>query len=269
LGVVSVTNEGGVYFFSGLQPGKYRLTAHLSGFEDQSYNPSLGDSQQVRLNFSMQAGGAGGNRAWSIPSISPISLPDQFSAGVVQNLVLTGLPQPAFAEMNEKLQNVKGEKMTAALLAQVRASIKETGWGDKPAGFVVSSRTDGPVDLLIKFSARAEAINLEVLSNGSVNYAGKPVPALDESQPSPSQVRLVRPVYPQEAKDDKLQGVVVLEVDVAVNGTVSDATVITGHRLLVQPALDAVRQWVYKPTLLAGQPVEAVSTVTFNFALLQ
>jgi len=155
------------------------------------------------------------------------------------------------------------------LLAQVRASIKETSWGDKPAGFVVSSRTDGTVDLLIKFSARAEAIELEVLSNGVVNIAGKPVPALDESQPSPSQVRLVRPVYPQEAKDNKLQGVVVLEVDVAVNGTVSDATVITGHRLLVQPALDAVRQWVYKPTLLAGQPVEAVSTVTFNFALLQ
>jgi len=129
---------------------------------------------------------------------------------------------------------------------------------------------------LIKFSARAEAIVVEVLSNGAVNNAGKPTPALDEAQPSPGQVRFaanlvqeVRPVYPQVAKDNKLQGVVVLEVDVAANGTVSDATVVTGPPLLVKPALDAVRQWVYKPTLLAGQPVEAVSTVTFNFALLQ
>jgi TonB family protein len=234
----------------------YRLTARLNGFQDQSYNPPLGESQQVRLNFSMQAVGAGGKRVWSIPSISPISLPDQFPDGVVQNLGLTGLPQPA-AEMSEKLQNVvKGQKMTTALLAQVRASIKETSWGDKPAGFVVSSRTDGTVDLLIKFSARAEAIVLEVLSDGAVNSAGQPF-------------QEARPVYPQEAKDKKIQGVVVLEVDVAANGRFSDASVVTGHPLLIPPALEAVRQWVYKPTLLAGQPVEAVSTVTFNFALLQ
>jgi TonB family protein len=276
IGVVSVTNEVGAYRFSGLRPGTYRLTARLNGFQDQSYNPPIGDSQQVRLNFSMQAGGTGGSRVWSIPSISPISLPDQFPDGMVQNLVLIGLPQPALAEMSDKLQNVKGQKMTTALLAQVRASIKETSWGDKPAGFVVSSRTDGTVDLLIKFSARAEAIVVEVLSNGVVNNAGKRTPALDDAQPSPGQVRFagnliqeVRPVYPEQAKDSKIQGVVVLEVDVAANGRVSDASVVTGHPVLIPPALDAVRQWVYKPTLLAGQPVEAVSTVTFNFALLQ
>jgi protein TonB len=78
-----------------------------------------------------------------------------------------------------------------------------------------------------------------------------------------------RPVYPKVAKDTKLQGVVVLEVDVTANGIVADATVVTGAPLLVKPALDAVRQWVYKPTMVAGQPVEAVSTVTLNFALLQ
>jgi len=130
-------------------------------------------------------------------------------------------------------------------------------------------------DQLSEFSARAEAINIEVLSNGVVNST-RPGQAPDESQPSPRQVRFaknlvqeVRPVYPQVAKDNKLQGVVVLEVDVTANGTVSDATVITGAPLLVKPALDAVRQWVYTPTLLAGQPVEAVSTVIFNFAILQ
>src|SRR5215475_14645449 len=48
IGVVAVTNEVGEYRFSGLQPGKYRLTAHLSGFQDITYNPPLADSQQVR-----------------------------------------------------------------------------------------------------------------------------------------------------------------------------------------------------------------------------
>lgn len=161
--------------------------------------------------------------------------------------------------------------MTTELLAQVRASIEETSWGDKPAGFLVSAGTDGTVDLLITFSARAEAIAVEVL----------PARALDESQPSPSRVRIggnvlaaslvqqVPPVYPQVAKDNRIQGVVVLEINVATNGTVSDAKVITGAPLLVQPALDAVRQWVYKPVLLNGHAFEAVSTVTLNFALPQ
>lgn len=265
-GGVSVTNEAGAYRFSGLRPGGYTLTARLAGFQDSTLNAvTLGDSQQVRLNFSMQSAGAGGNRTWSIPSLSPIfSRPDQFPPNVVQNLSLIGLPQAALAEMTEKLQNVKGQKMTTALLAQVRASIKETSWGDKPAGFVVSSRTDGTLDLSIKFfSARAEEIILEILSNGAVNSAGKPFPAPD------GLVKAVRPVYPQEAKDKNIQGVVVLEVDIAPNGTVSDTAVITGSPLLIAPALDAVRQWVYKPTLLAGQPVEAVSTVALNFALVQ
>jgi len=188
IGVVAVTNEVGEYRFSGLQPGKYRLTAHLSGFQDITYNPPLADSQQVRFNFAMQAGGPDGRGSLSIPPTSPISLPDDFPSGVVQDLALIGLPQPAFAEMIEKLQNVKGQKLTTALLAEVRASIKETSWGDNAAGFVVSSRTDDTVDLVIKFSARAEAITVEVLSNGVVNTAGWRAPPPDESQSSPSQV---------------------------------------------------------------------------------
>jgi len=268
--VASVSNESGTYRFSSLSPGTYRLNARLGGFWDVSYNNvRLGDSQRVQLNFAMKAGWEGSSRTWSIPSISPISLPDQFPAGEIQNLVLKGLPQPAFAEVSEKLQNVKGQKMTTELLTQVRASIKETSWGDKAAGFLVSSKPDGTVDLSITFSARAEEIFLEIL----------PDRANDASPSSSSRVRIggnvlaaslvqhVRPVYPQIAKDNKIQGVVVLAVNVATNGTVSDARVITGAPLLVQPALDAVRQWVYKPVVLNGQAVEAVSTVTLNFAL--
>jgi TonB family protein len=271
--VVSVSNESGEYRFLGLRPGTYRLNAGLSGFQDRSYNNvRLGDSQQVRMNFMLQAVGPGGSQTWSIPSTSPISLPDQFPSGVVQNLVLTGLQQPAFAEVSEKLQNVKGQRITTELLTQVRSAIKETSWGDQPASFVISSGTDNTADLLIKLSARAEKVDLEIVAT----------PALDRSQQSPSLVRAtninqtgmnlvqqVQPVYPKIAKDAKIQGVVVLEVSVAANGTVSGAKVITGHPLLVPPALDAVRQWVYKPTLVAGQPVEAVSNVTFNFALQQ
>ena len=60
-----------------------------------------------------------------------------------------------------------------------------------------------------------------------------------------------------------------MDVDVATDGRVANVRVITGHPLLIQSAVDAVRQWVYKPLLLDGKPVDTVSTVTVNFAFQQ
>ena len=77
------------------------------------------------------------------------------------------------------------------------------------------------------------------------------------------------PVYPQLAKQARVQGVVVLEAVIGKDGTIKDLRVISGHQLLVPAALDAVSKWVYKPTLLNGEPVEVVTTITVNFAFGQ
>src|SRR2546422_7376068 len=58
-GIVStvITNESGAYQFASLQPGRYKVSAELSGFQTQTYNDvALGISQQVRLNFTLQVG---------------------------------------------------------------------------------------------------------------------------------------------------------------------------------------------------------------------
>jgi protein TonB len=78
-----------------------------------------------------------------------------------------------------------------------------------------------------------------------------------------------RPVYPPEAKQAHIQGVVQLSATIAKDGTVRNPEVISGHPMLVQAALDAVRQWVYQPTLLNGQPVEVITQVDVNFTLAQ
>jgi len=76
-----------------------------------------------------------------------------------------------------------------------------------------------------------------------------------------------RPVYPPLAKQARIQGAVVLEAVISKQGGVENLRVISGHPLLIQAALDAVKQWKYKPTLLNGEPVEVVTTVTVNFNL--
>jgi len=77
----------------------------------------------------------------------------------------------------------------------------------------------------------------------------------------------VPPVYPEEAKAIRLSGIVILEVIVGNDGLVNDLRVISGHPNLQSAAIDAVRQWRYKPTLLNGVPVEVMTTVTVNFSL--
>lgn len=77
-----------------------------------------------------------------------------------------------------------------------------------------------------------------------------------------------KPVYPPLAKMARQQGTVSLETTIGTNGTVEDMKVLPGAPpLLVQAAMNAVRNWVYKPTLLNGVPTRVVTTVSVNFSL--
>lgn len=77
----------------------------------------------------------------------------------------------------------------------------------------------------------------------------------------------VDPVYPPLAMQARIQGVVRFNVTIGKDGHVSNITLVSGHPLLVQAAKDAVTQWVYRPTLLNGDPVEVTATVDVPFLL--
>jgi protein TonB len=79
----------------------------------------------------------------------------------------------------------------------------------------------------------------------------------------------VQPVYPELAKSARVEGVVHLAVIIAKDGTIQEIHSLGGPALLIQSAMDAVKQWVYRPTLLNGQPVQVETTVDVNFALAQ
>jgi protein TonB len=80
-------------------------------------------------------------------------------------------------------------------------------------------------------------------------------------------INMVRPVYPPLAKQARIQGTVRLQAIIDRQGNVVQLEVLSGHPLLVNAALDAVRQWRYQPTLLNGEPVEVVTTVDVVFSL--
>lgn len=80
-------------------------------------------------------------------------------------------------------------------------------------------------------------------------------------------LRKVIPVYPELAKRARVEFAVQLEVNVDEEGNVISVKVLKGHPLLDQAAVDAVKQWKYSPTLLNGEPVPVVATVTVEFKL--
>jgi TonB family protein len=83
----------------------------------------------------------------------------------------------------------------------------------------------------------------------------------------PRQLKDVRPVFPPEAQRAGMQGVVILEATVGADGKVTDARVMRSVPMLDSAALDAVRQWEYTPTLINGQAVPIIMTVSVSFGM--
>ena len=104
-----------------------------------------------------------------------------------------------------------------------------------------------------------DAIQADVAKPTRIKLGGQVLAAKLISQPQPE--------YPPLARETHIEGRVVLHVIISVDGAMKEVTVESGHPLLVQSALDAVRQWRYKPTLLNGKPVEVDGTVTVDFKL--
>ncbi len=77
----------------------------------------------------------------------------------------------------------------------------------------------------------------------------------------------VTPAYPSLAKQARIQGVVQFTAIINKDGTIQSLQLMSGHPLLIPAATDAVKQWVYKPTLLNGEPVEVITQIDVNFTL--
>jgi protein TonB len=75
----------------------------------------------------------------------------------------------------------------------------------------------------------------------------------------------VDPIYPDAARAIQLSGVVVLSVEIGRDGKVEAVSAISGHPLLVQPAIDAVKQWRYQPISINNQPTGVVTTLNVSF----
>jgi TonB family protein len=190
-------------------------------------------------------------------------------AGAVRP-ILTAAPYPADAGSteNESVRvsfevdengvpiNFKGQTRGNPKLESEAIGIL-SGWRFQPG-----TRDGKPVTVPATFDFTHN--NLEA-SSGAASSPG-PIRVGGEIASS-NVIDKVVPQYPREAKAARIQGVVSLAVRIGKDGHVTNATVISGDPILAQAALEAVRQWLYRPTLLNGSPVEVDTQVDVNFTL--
>jgi protein TonB len=82
-------------------------------------------------------------------------------------------------------------------------------------------------------------------------------------------IKKVTPAYPPLAKQARIQGTVRFNAVIGKDGAIQNLTLVSGHPLLVPSATEAVKQWIYKPTLLNGEPVDVITQIDVNFTLSQ
>ncbi|HTR68246.1 MAG TPA: energy transducer TonB [Terriglobales bacterium] len=82
-----------------------------------------------------------------------------------------------------------------------------------------------------------------------------------------NKIRDVRPSYPPLARQARIQGTVVLQAEISKDGTIENLRLISGHPMLAPAAIEAVKQWRYRPYLLNGEAVAVETQITVNFSL--
>jgi protein TonB len=82
-------------------------------------------------------------------------------------------------------------------------------------------------------------------------------------------LRKVIPEYPALARSARISGVVRLIGTIGEDGAIRNLQLVSGHSLLARAAMEAVQQWIYKPTLLNGKPMEVIAPIEVTFSLGQ
>jgi protein TonB len=161
--------------------------------------------------------------------------------------------QTAQAALDAELQTQEGKFIKSYDRARELAVAAKTA-ADKATTDATTARERADAEEARR--AKAAAARREKLAK-AIRVGGQVRP--------PIRIKEVAPLYPAIAQSARVQGDVVIEATIDEEGNVADARVVKSVPLLDQAALDAVRQWQYRPSLLNGVPTAVVTTVTVKF----
>ena len=229
-------------------------------------------------------------QAVQTPVAPPSAASEAFNAISAQQTALMARMRDASSRqdqqaMTEVMNQVRELSAQRQALQKIR-TISTLGLSDQVRGELLASlpvhEGDAPTqENIAKLSAAAKQFDehLSVSTMGTTSPDEVEVRIVAPgSEPAPritvggqvqeaNLTKKVMPVYPDLARSVRLQGHVVLAIVIGKDGSVEEIKLVSGHPLLAPAAMEAVKQWTYKPTMLNGQPVQVQTQVTVNFSL--
>ncbi len=190
----------------------------------------------------------------------PAALADRFgqldpwppgeAARTLNRVDLSGVPEALRAELSSAINVREGQAITRDDAVSVSAAARKL---DEHMVLRIQPGDNGAVNLAFAMQDPSAKPPMRIRVGAPVSQANL--------------IHKVTPVYPMEAKQARVQGIVKLQALIGKDGAVQDLQLMEGPPELVQASLDSVRQWVYRPTLLNGEPVEVVTTIEVNYTL--
>ena len=184
---------------------------------------------------------------------------------IIKSITILGLPEQARADLLASLPVHEGDELNADTIQKATQAAKAFDEHLVVMPIMLRSTTSGEADadLTIGLMQAVTRTNATTTSSTTarITVGGNVQSAMIVSK--------TPPVYPELAKAARVSGVVHLAVVLAKDGTVQEIHSLGGPALLIQAAMDAVKQWVYRPTLLNGQPVTVETTIDVSFTLAQ
>jgi protein TonB len=242
-------------------PSQAMITIRFAGGPQAAALPAPGGRTAITVQPTGVVGGRG-----------PASAPPQSSpaqTGTIKSIQFQGVSAEAEQELRQQLPIHEGDVISQADLLKSGGVVR--GFDNHLAfTYSVTGAAQGTPEYHIQVIVAAQA-----------PPPPPPPPAPADAPPVPAGAQRVSsgvqaaklinkplPVYPPVAKSARVQGAVTLQVVIGTDGTVQNLQVVSAASpLLVQAAMDAVKQWVYQPTTLNGNLVPVVTTVDVNFTL--
>ena len=221
---------------------------------------------------------SGSRRKWYAIPLSLVVHAGIFALLIVVPLLATGeLPIPASLMPSYFVTQVIPSPPPEA---PMRRPARNTRVADVDAAPLVAPDRVGPESGVLPDESLVHTGGIDNLVEGIgtelvIEHAPPPPPVPPTTTPAragvdikaPERIRYVPPVYPVVARANRIEGIVVIEAIIGVDGKVDHARVTRSTAFLDEAALEAVKAWEYTPTLLNGRPTAVIITVTVQFRL--
>ena len=217
--------------------------------------------------------GVPGGVVAGVPSAGPDNTQARPSFHIA-SIQANGLSDESRAALLASLPVHEGDELTGNAMLRLNQAVKAF---DEHLAVAATTSGDGVTLHIVQIVDPGALPQARMSTEGTI--PPPPPPPLVGAENAPQKIKVggnvqsvmivnkVPPIYPEMAKAARVEGVVRLAALIDKDGTVKELRSLEGPSLLIQAAMDAVKQWTYKPTLLNGEPVNVETTIDINFTL--